>query len=101
LHSKIRFGNIGAGGQFTIGTILSVIVAFISNYHDPTIILSFIFAFIGGALWGGLAGWLKARFNANEVSQHSCWIILPLTACLFGLRSDDGFRTVSVIRNLR
>jgi simple sugar transport system permease protein len=65
---KNQIWNIGAGGQFTIGTILSVIVCLYFKLPPiPTIILSFIFAFIGGALWGGLAGWLKARFNANEV----------------------------------
>ena len=65
---KNQIWNIGAGGQFTIGTIFSVIVCLYFKLPPvPTMIVSFIFAFIGGALWGGLAGWLKARFNANEV----------------------------------
>ncbi len=65
---KNQIWNIGAGGQFTIGTICSVIVCLYFKLPPvPTMIVSFIFAFIGGALWGGLAGWLKARFNANEV----------------------------------
>ena len=76
---KNQIWNIGAGGQFTIGTILSVIVCLYFKLPPiPTIILSFIFAFIGGALWEVWLGWSqRLRLTRMKSSQHSCWIILP------------------------
>ncbi|MEA4900003.1 ABC transporter permease [Desulfitobacterium sp.] len=65
---KSQLWNIGGDGQFTIGAIFAAFVAL--NLELPAAVLwpvSFLSAFIGGALWGGLAGWLKAKFNANEV----------------------------------
>lgn len=60
--------NIGADGQFTMGAILSLAVGI--YLHLPAWLLfplSIIAGIIGGALWSGLAGLLKAKFNANEV----------------------------------
>ena len=60
--------NIGADGQFTMGAILSVcVVKWTGGDSILVLILSFLAAIVGGALWGGLAGLLKARFRANEV----------------------------------
>lgn len=65
---KSQIWNIGGDGQFTIGAILSLAVGIYLPLPAPVVfILSVAAAFIGGALWGGLAGWLRARFNANEV----------------------------------
>ena len=65
---KTGLFNIGAEGQFIIGALVAVIVgagldlpAFI---HIPVTMGA---AAIAGALWGGIAGWLKARFGINEV----------------------------------
>lgn len=65
---KAQIWNIGGDGQFTLGAIFAVFIAL--NLPLPNVILlplTFIGAFLGGAIWGGLAGFLKARFNANEV----------------------------------
>lgn len=65
---RAQLWNIGADGQFTMGAIASAAVGI---YLDlpPFIIapLAVISAMLAGALWAGLAGWLKTRFNANEV----------------------------------
>lgn len=61
--------NVGAEGQIYIGALCSTMVgvyvtglpAFV---HLP---LSLLAGFIGGAFWGGIAGYLKARFQINEV----------------------------------
>lgn len=60
--------NIGGDGQFIMGAILAVIVAL--NVPGPApliLLLTLLAAFAGGACWGGIIGFLKARFNANEV----------------------------------
>lgn len=65
---KAQIWNIGGDGQFTLGAIFAVFVAL--NFPLPKVILlplTFIAAFVGGACWGGLAGFLKTKFNANEV----------------------------------
>lgn len=60
--------NIGAEGQFIMGSIASVAVAlYVPLPYVIRIPLSFIVALAAGALWAGLAAWLKNRFNANEV----------------------------------
>ena len=65
---KSKIWNIGGNGQFIVGGALSLYVAL--NFKLPALImfpLSIFMAFAGGALWGGLAGYLKAKYNANEV----------------------------------
>lgn len=60
--------NIGAEGQLLIGAVAASYVGYAftlpSFIHLP---LCFLAAIIAGGLWGGLAGYLKARFGAHEV----------------------------------
>lgn len=65
---KSQLWNIGGDGQFICGAILSILVGLYSGL--PTWIVmpvSLLMGAFGGALWAGLAGWLKTKFNANEV----------------------------------
>jgi len=65
---KAQLWNIGGDGQFIFGAILSIIVGLYSGLPAWLILpVSMVFAIIGGGLWAGLAGWLKVKFNANEV----------------------------------
>ena len=60
--------NIGANGQMHIGGLVGLWVGFTIDVpgllHVPLAILG---AMIGGALWGSVAGLLKARTGAHEV----------------------------------
>ncbi len=60
--------NIGAEGQYIVGLTVAQFMAYI---FPPIPILHWIAAVaaagLAGALWGGLAGWLKARFAVSEV----------------------------------
>lgn len=61
--------NIGAEGQMLIGILASSAVA-IALPGVPKIILvplAILAGAAGGALWGGLAGILKARLGVNEI----------------------------------
>ncbi len=61
--------NIGAEGQLFIGAIFSVWVGF-SLKGIPAIIhipLALAAGALGGALWGLIPGWLKAKTGAHEV----------------------------------
>ena len=65
---KTGLFNIGAEGQFIMGALGAALAgAFISL---PPVIHALVAAATGIALaaaWGGLAGYLKARFGVNEV----------------------------------
>lgn len=60
--------NIGAEGQFVVGSITACVVGILVDV--PAIIhipLCFIAAALAGALWGVIVGWLKVKFGINEV----------------------------------
>ncbi|MCF2969852.1 ABC transporter permease [Synechococcus sp. Nb3U1] len=60
--------NIGAPGQLTMGAIATMLVGvYLSGPGWLTLPLSILAAAAGGALWGGIPGWLKARFGTHEV----------------------------------
>ncbi len=78
---KTGLFNIGAEGQFIIGTIVASLVGYAIKL--PAIIhipLVFITAVMAAGLWGGIAGYLKAKFGVNEVISTIMlnWIALYL-----------------------
>jgi general nucleoside transport system permease protein len=81
--------NIGGQGQYLVGTYLAVWVG--SSFQDmaavPHIVLAMIAACLAGAVWGGLAGLLKATTGANEVISTIMlnWVAVWTGAFLFGL----------------
>jgi general nucleoside transport system permease protein len=69
LSFRAGFFNVGAQGQFILGTIFAVPVG-ASFASLPAVIhipLTLLAGFVGGALWGIIPGFLKARMGANEV----------------------------------
>ena len=61
--------NIGGEGQMIVGAILAtwVGVTFIVLPGWLVILLALLAGFLGGAVWGGIPGFLKAYFNVNEI----------------------------------
>jgi ABC-type uncharacterized transport system permease subunit len=61
--------NIGGQGQYIIGSIMSVWVAsaFVGMNGPVHIVLAILVAMLSGALWAGIAGFLKATVGAHEV----------------------------------
>ena len=69
LANRCGLTNIGMEGQLFIGA-LTATIAGVYIQGLPTVIhlpLTFIFGFLGGAIWGGIVGVLKVRFGANEI----------------------------------
>lgn len=65
---KTGLFNIGAEGQYIIGTITAVLVGYLLNL--PPVIHFFVVILIAmtiSGLWGSFVGLLKAKFEINEV----------------------------------
>jgi ABC-type uncharacterized transport system permease subunit len=81
--------NIGGQGQYLVGAIVSVWVgtSFAGMPHLLHVILTIVAACVGGALWGGIAGWLKAATGAHEVISTIMlnYVALWIGVWLFGL----------------
>jgi len=80
---KANLFNIGAQGQFYIGAVVAVAFSLMFQNSMPGIlalIIIVLLTILAGGLWGGLIGWLKAKFNANEflVSMMSTYVALNI-----------------------
>lgn len=82
--------NIGAEGQMLIGGMFGVFVGF-SITGMPLIIhlpLALIAGIIGGAIWGFIPGFLKARTGAHEVIVTIMLNFIALRLVDFFLKTD-------------
>ena len=61
--------NIGGEGQMIVGALLATWVGltFTSLPGWLVIVLAMLAGFLGGAIWGGIPGVLKAYFRVNEI----------------------------------
>jgi len=61
--------NIGGQGQYLMGTIVGVYIGsrFTDMAHLPHVLFALTCAALAGALWGAIAGFLKATVGAHEV----------------------------------
>jgi ABC-type uncharacterized transport system permease subunit len=69
---KTGLFNIGVEGQFDIGAIVGAFIG--QAFHTlPAIIhlpLTLLCAALGGAIWAGIPGYLKAKTGAHEEWAH-------------------------------
>lgn len=92
--------NIGAEGQFYIGALASAWVGYSIEglpwyLHLPLAILAGV---LGGAIWGAIPGFLKAKTGAHEVVNTIMmnWIAFRLSDWLLtGPMKAPGFRPVT------
>ncbi|GAA1434813.1 hypothetical protein GCM10009616_30120 [Microlunatus lacustris] len=60
--------NIGAQGQAILGALLAAYVGFAWSLPPGVhLVVAVLGGLVGGGLWGGIVGWLKARAGAHEV----------------------------------
>ncbi len=80
---KAGLFNIGAAGQYTVGIIASLYCSLALGWNW---FLCVVAAIAAGALWGFMAGLLKAYFNVNEVIAGIMlnWIGLYLCNIIIG-----------------
>jgi len=89
LGFKAGLFNIGAEGQFYVGGLTGVFVAYsVRGLPGPIeILLALVAGMLGGFIWSGIAGALKARFGAHEVITT---IMLNYVAFLLSNYLIDG-----------
>lgn len=92
---KTGLFNIGAPGQFLMGTMGSLLVALNINCTDNPFagflvwLLAMVVGMIMGALWGCIPGLFKAIFNVNEVIVciMTNWIAANIVSWVFSAQS--------------
>ena len=81
---RVGLFNIGAEGQYIVGTILAVIVGYSLDLPPvlqiPVVVLV---GTAGGAGIGAIIGWLKAQFGINEVITSIMFNWISLYLCNF------------------
>lgn len=100
LAFRMRLWNIGAEGQLYFGAwgaSAVVLLPIVPAGSSPFVVvpLMLVAGVAAGALWGGVAGWLKARFNVNEIISTlmlNYIAILWVRYWVFGPWSEGGFQ---------
>lgn len=67
--ARVGFVNVGAEGQLAIGALFTASATLVLSSDLPGFIyipLLIVGSMVGGALWAGLAGWLRVRMGLNE-----------------------------------
>jgi len=95
---KTGLFNIGAPGQYLIGTLVSLSIALGLPSETMSTTLIWLLAFLGGtlagAIWGAIPGLFKALLNINEVLAciMTNWIAANLVTWLFDI---SNFKNVT------
>ena len=97
---SMKLWNIGAEGQFFIGAFAAsaIVLAPVLPAETPGwvfIPVMMIAGFIGGALWGFVPGFLKAKLNVNEVITTLMMNYIAIewnNFFIFGVWSEGGFQ---------
>jgi len=100
LAFRMKLWNIGAEGQFFVGALCASAVVLSGLVNDDTpqplvLALMAIAGLIGGALWGFVPGFLKARLKVNEIitTLMMNYIAIALVNYfIFGVWSENGFQ---------
>lgn len=100
LAFRMRLWNIGAEGQLLMGAwgASAVVLLGIFPAGTPGIILipaMVVGGMVAGALWGGIAGVLRARLNVNEIITTLMLNYVALSFLrfwVFGPWSEGGFQ---------
>ena len=66
--ARVGLFNVGGEGQYIVGmTIAQFGALYFAQIPVLQPALALLLATLGGAAWGGVVGWLKARFEVSEV----------------------------------
>ena len=97
---RMKLWNIGAEGQFIMGAFgaSAVVLAPVLAEDSPRWLFLAVMALAGmaaGALWGFIPGYLKAKFNVNEIISTlmlNYIAVAWINFWIFGVWSEGGFQ---------
>ena len=97
---RMKLWNIGAEGQFIMGAFgaSAVVLAPLLPAETPAWIFIPVMMLVGmlmGALWGFIPGYLKAKFNVNEIISTLMLNYISISWInywIFGVWSEGGFQ---------
>jgi len=97
---RMKLWNIGAEGQLYMGawSASAIVLAPVLPAGTPRLVMLSAMAlagFAGGALWGFLPGWLKAKLNVNEIITTLMMNYIAISWVkfwVFGAWSERGFQ---------
>ena len=96
--------NIGAEGQFVVGSMAAVVTSLLgASLLKPILIpLCFLAAMAVGALWGIIVGVLKTRWGINEVLSMIMfnWIAFYLSNFIAGIPAIKNEGTAEATKNI-
>ncbi|HNN14700.1 MAG TPA: ABC transporter permease [Anaerolineales bacterium] len=97
---RMKLWNIGAEGQFIMGAFgaSAIVLAPVFQEDAPRWLFLTVMALAGmvaGALWGFVPGYLKAKFNVNEIISTLMMNYIAvawINFWIFGVWSEGGFQ---------
>jgi simple sugar transport system permease protein len=96
--------NIGAEGQFVVGSMAAVVTSiFGASLPKPLLIpLCFLAAMAAGAIWGVIVGVLKTKWGINEVLSMIMfnWIAFYLSNFIAGIPAIKNEGTAEATKNI-
>lgn len=95
--------NIGAEGQFVVGSMAACVVGILVPAPAFLLIpMCFIAAALAGALWGIIVGFLKTKFGINEVLSMIMfnWIAYYLSNYIAGLNGIKNTGSAEATQNV-
>ncbi len=96
--------NIGAEGQFVVGSMAAAVVGILADgLPKPVLIpLCFLSAMAAGAIWGVIVGFLKTKWGINEVLSMIMfnWIAFYLSNFIAGIPAIHSDGTAEATKNI-
>jgi len=97
---RMKLWNIGAEGQFIMGAFgaSAVVLAPVLQADSPRwlfLAVMILAGMVAGALWGFIPGYLKAKFNVNEIISTlmlNYIAVAWINFWIFGVWSEGGFQ---------
>lgn len=104
LAFRMKLWNIGAEGQFFIGAFGASAVVLLPVLPEDAprwlfILTMIVFGMAAGAIWGFIPGFLKARFQVNEIISTLMLNYIAISwnnYFIFAVWSDGGFQMSKV-----